>query len=700
MLPNQATPSAAAKNPLLQEWSDPFGVPPFAAIRPEHFLPAFAHAFAEHKQEVEAIAKNRAEPDFDNTIAVLERAGRTLSRIHDVFHLLAAAHGNDDILKIERELAPLEAAHWNAILMDAALFRRIEGAHERLADLDLTAEKARVLARYHLKFTRAGAALDAVRKARLAEINERLGALGTEFGQHVLADEQDHAIVLEHEQDLDGLPPFVRTAARAAAEERGIAGKHAITLSRSSVVPFLEFSARRDLREKVFKEWIARGDGGGTNDNKTIIAQMLALRTERAQLLGYRSFAEYRLADSMAKTPHAVRALLDTVWTPARNRALADRDALQALVQEEGGNFKPEAWDWRYYAEKLRKRRCDIDAASIKPYLQLERMIEAAFYTAQRLFGLSFEPVANVPAWHPDVRVWEVRDGHGRHRGVFFADYFARDSKHSGAWMTSLRDQEKLDGDIRPLVVNVMNFAKAGDSEPVLLSLDDAKTLFHEFGHALHALLSDVTYPGFSGTNVLLDWVELPSQLFEHWVERPEVLGRFALHYRTHEPMPEQLVHKLVAARTFNQGWTTVEYVASALLDLDLHLAQSPDDFHPGKFDVTSFEQSALARIGMPSEIVMRHRLPQFQHVFSGPGYASGYYSYMWSEVLDADAFTAFEESGDIFDAATARKLHDHVYAAGGARDPAELYAAFRGRLPTPDGLLRGRGLLDPITAE
>jgi peptidyl-dipeptidase Dcp len=649
---------------------------------------------------VQAIANNPAKPSFDNTIGALEAAGRTLSRIHDVFHLLAAAQTDDAILAIEREVAPLEAAHWNAIMLDEGLFRRIETVHERRSNLRLSAEPARVLERYHLKFARAGAALDAARKARLAEINERLAALGTEFGQHVLADEQEYALVLEKEQDLDGLPDFVRAASRAAANERGLSGKHVITLSRSSVAPFLEFSARRDLREKVFNAWIARGDRGGAADNKNIIAQMLALRAERAQLLGYESFAEYRLADSMAKTPEAVRSLLDQVWTRARTHALADRDALQALVQAEGANFKLEAWDWRYYAEKLRKQRCNIDEAAIKPYLELERMIEAAFYTANRLFGLSFQSLADVPVWHPDVRTWEVRDASGRHLGLFFGDYLARPSKHSGAWMTTLRDQEKLSGDIRPLVVNVMNFARTTEGEPILLSLDDARTLFHEFGHALHALLSDVTYPGFSGTNVLLDWVELPSQLFEHWLQSPEVLRRFALHYRTHEPIPEELVQRLLAARTFNQGWATVEYVASALLDLELHLARSPDDFHPDKFDVTSFEQSALARIGMPSEIVMRHRLPHFQHVFSGGGYASGYYSYMWSEVLDADAFAAFEESGNIFDKATARKLLEHVYAAGGSRDPADLYLAFRGRLPTPEGLLRRRGLADAITPE
>src|SRR6516165_6522739 len=417
---------------------------------------------------------------------------------------------------------------------------------------------------------------------------------------------------------------------------------------------------RRPRRSSGFRA------GGGATDNKAIIAEMVALRAERARLLGYATFADYRLDDTMAKTPQAVRGLLERVWAPGRRRAMADRDALQALVQAEGKNFALAPWDWRYYAEKLRKARCDIDEATTKPYLQLERIIEAAFYTANRLFGLTFERRDGVPVWHDEVRVWEVRDAAGRHRGLFFGDYFARTSKHSGAWMTALRDQERLRGDLHPLVVNVMNFSKAGEGEPTLLSFDDAKTLFHEFGHALHALLSDVTYPMIAGTNVLLDWSELPSQLFEHWLERPEILRRFALHYRTGEPLPEDQLRRLLAARTFNQGQTTLEYVASALIDLDMHLKAAAGD----GFDIDGFEQAELARIGMPAEIVMRHRPTHFQHVFAGAGYASAYYSYLWSEVLDADAFAAFEETGDIFDAGVAKRLHDHVYAAGGTRDP------------------------------
>jgi peptidyl-dipeptidase Dcp len=686
------SPASPTQNPLFEDWTGPFGVAPFARIEPGHFMPAFARAFAAHTAEVEGIAADPAEPTFANTIEALERGGETLTRIGSVFGLLAGAHTNDAIQAIELELAPLEAQHWNRILMNEALFRRVDSLHRRREELGLTAEQQRVLDRYHLMLKRAGAALDPVAKARLAEINERLATLGTTFGQNVLADEQGYTLVLEGEDDLAGLPDFVRAAARAAAAERGLAGKHVITISRSSVEPFLQFSARRDLREKIFRAWVARGDGGGATDNKAIIAEMVKLRAERARLLGYETFAHYRLDDAMAKTPEAVRGLLDRVWPPARLHAMADRDAMQALVQAEGKNFTIAAWDWRYYAEKLRKVRCDIDEATIKPYFQLERIIEAAFYTANRLFGLSFERRDGIPAWHEDVRVWEVRDAQGRHRGLFFGDYFARTSKHSGAWMTTMRDQERLRGDIHPLVINVMNFSKAGEGGPALLSYDDARTLFHEFGHALHGLLSDVTYPMVAGTSVLTDWVELPSQLYEHWLERPEVLSRFAVHSETGKPMPEDLLRRLLAARTFNQGCATVEYVASALVDLDIHLQPTVDGF-----DINAFEQSALAKIGMPAEIVMRHRPTHFQHIFSGGGYASAYYSYMWSEVLDADAFAAFEETGDIFHADIAKSLHDHVYAAGGARDPAELYTLFRGRLPTLDGLLKRRGLSEEV---
>jgi peptidyl-dipeptidase Dcp len=680
--------SPSASNPILANWSTPFQVPPFAEIAPDAFRDAFAHALTSHKREIEAITADPQRPSFKNTIAAVERSGRELTRVSSLFHALAGAHSNDTLLAIEREISPQLAAHWNKIRLNDALFARIDALWRERDGLALSPEQARVLERYHTSFRRAGAGLDAAAKARLAEIAERLAGLGTGFSQNVLKDEQSYVLELETEDDLAGLPEFLRHAAQTEATARGISGKHAITLSRSSVEPFLQSSRRRDLREKAFRAWIARGDNGGETDNKALIAEMVALRAERARLLGFATFADYRLDDAMAKTPAAVRELLQKVWRPARERAVADRNALQELIRGEGGNFKLAPWDWRYYAERLRKVRCDLDDAELKPYLALDNMIAAAFATAHRLFGLTFQERQDIPVWHPDVRTFEVTDADGRHMGIFFGDYFARPSKRSGAWMTTLRPQERLDADQRPLVINVMNFAKASPGEPTLLSLDDARTLFHEFGHALHALLSDVTYPMISGTSVLTDFVELPSQLYEHWLEQPEVLREFARHYQTGAAMPEAMIDKLAAARTFNQSFATVEYLASALVDLDLHLLERADHL-----DINVFERESLARIGMPEEIVMRHRLPHFAHIFSGGWYASAYYSYMWSEVLDADAFQAFREAGDVFDKATAQKLRTHIYAAGGTREPAKAYTAFRGRLPSPDALLRKRGL-------
>jgi peptidyl-dipeptidase Dcp len=684
------------ENPFFADWKTPDGVPPFDRIEPQDFRLAYKRALAEHEAEISVIAADPAPATFDNTIAAMEASGRALTRVQNVFHVLAGAHSNDALLELEREIAPQIARHWNKVHTNAGLFSRIDALAKQADALGLSAEQKRVLERYHISFRRAGAGLDGPAKERLSTIIERLAALGTSFSQNVLADEQAFALSLEGETELAGLPAFMREAMKSDAQERGLDG-HVVTLSRSSVEPFLQFADRRDLREKVFRAFIMRGDNGGETDNKAIIAETVRLRAERARLLGFPDFAHYRLDDAMAKTPGAARELLDTVWTRARRKALADRDDLQALVQEDGGNFKLAPWDWRYYAEKLRQQRCDFDEAAIKPYLSLERMIEAVFYTAERLFGLTFRPRTDVPAWHPDVRVWEVLGRDGKQIGLFFGDYFARPSKRSGAWMTSLRDQEKLAGDIRPLIVNVCNFSKAPGDEPTLLSFDDARTLFHEFGHALHGLLSNVTYPEISGTSVATDFVELPSQLYEHWLEQPQVLRRFALHYQTGEPMPEALLQRLIAARNFNRGFATIEYVACALVDLDFHSLDAGTAAE--EIDSTKFEDKALARIGMPDEIAMRHRPPHFAHIFAGGGYAAGYYSYMWSEVLDADAFEAFEETGDIFDPSTAKRLHDFVYAAGGSRDPADAYKAFRGRLPSADALLRKRGFTEPAVA-
>ncbi len=676
------------QNPLLAAWTGPFGLPPLPTIKPEHFRPAFDAAFARHRAELDAISANAEPPSFANTIVALEKGGRDLERVANVFFVLAGADTGDAIEAVEREVSPLLARHSNAMYLDRALYARIADLYARREALGLNAEQARVLDRYHTRFVRAGGALDKPEQDRLATINEQLASLGTQFGQNVLADEKAYALVLE-EGDLAGLPDFARAAAKAAAEERGQPGKYAITLARSSCESFLQFSARRDLREKIFQAWIKRGENGGATDNRALIAEMVSLRAERAKLLGFGTYADYRLDDQMAKTPQAARKLLDEVWGRARAKAAAERDALQKMIAQEGGNFALAPWDWRYYTEKLRKARYDLDEAEIKPYFQLDKMVEAAFETAHRLFGLNFKPVC-VPLYHPDARAFEVTDKAGAHVGLFVGDYFARGSKHSGAWMTSLRDQEKLAGEVRPVILNVCNFSKPAAGEPALLSFDDARTLFHEFGHALHGLLSNVTYPLLAGTSVPSDFVELPSQLYEHWLEVAEILQKYARHARTGEPMPKALLDRLLATRTFNQGFATVEYTACALVDLDIHAL--PD---AAKLDVSQFEKDDLDRIHMPAEIVMRHRLPHFQHLFSGGGYAAGYYSYMWSEVLDADAFEAFEETGNAFDSATAQRLRDFIYSAGNLRDPAEAYKAFRGRLPAVDALLKKRGLAD-----
>ncbi len=679
------TRSSTDANPLLEPWTGPFEAPPFERIEPAHFRPAFAAALKDARREIDAIAADPAPPTFANTIEALERSGRSLDRVAGVFFNLTGAATNEELQAIEREIAPILARHRNDTYLNEALFKRIGALKAEEAKLGLSAEQARVLGRYHLNFTRSGAGAPPDAKARLAAIGERLATLAAEFGQNVLADEKAWLMLLD-EEDLEGLPDFYRASAARMAAERGHPEHFAVTLSRSSIEPFLQFSARRDLREAAFRAWEARGENGGASDNRAIAAEMVRLRAERARLLGYESYAHYRLADTMAKTPRAALDLLESVWAPGVSTARKDEEALQQIVASEGGNFKVAPWDWRYLAEKRRKAEFDFDEGELKPYLQLDRMIEAAFYAASRLFGLSFEERFDLKLYDPDVRAWTVSGRDGSPIALFIGDYFARPSKRSGAWMSNFRAQQKLDGPQLPIVVNVMNFAKGAQGEASLLSLADARTLFHEFGHALHGILSDVTYPLISGTRVAGDFVEFPSQLYEHWINAPEMLRRFALHYKTGEPIPEALLAKLLKARRFNQGWATVEYTASALVDLRLHLDPSP-----ANVDVVAFEREELARIGMPDAIAMRHRAPHFQHIFSG-GYSAAYYSYLWSEVLDADGFEAFEEAGDIFDPEVAQRLHDFVYAAGGSRDYEAAYLGFRGRARSPAALFRKRG--------
>ncbi|HVY50742.1 MAG TPA: M3 family metallopeptidase [Devosia sp.] len=674
-------------NPFFEQWTTPWEAPPFDAISTADFRPAYDEALRLHRQEIAAIAGNGEPPTFANTIAALERSGALLKRVDMVFSQLAAAHTSDQLQAIERDLAPIVARHWNEIFLNAQLFARIDSLHEAREDLGLEPEQLRVLDRYHLDFVRAGARLTAGERDRFAAITERLAVLGTTFSQNVLADEQETVFALS-EAEAEGLPDWARAAAAETARERKLNAPYAVTTSRSSVEPVLQFARDRALREKVWRAFVARGRRGNAHDNRAVVAETAALRAELAALMGYETFAHYRLADSMAKTPQAANDLLQRVWAPGRLRAERDREALQALIKADHGEFRLEPWDWRYYAERLRRERYDFDENELKPYLELENLIEASFFTATQLFGLSFLERQDIPVYHPDMRVWQVMRG-DRVVGLFYGDYFARPSKRSGAWMTSFRDQERLDREILPLVVNTCNFIKPPEGEPALLSLDEARTLFHEFGHALHGLLSDVTYPRLSGTSVVRDFVELPSQLYEHWFESEPVLARLR-HYKTGDAVPAELVARMQSARKANKGFETVEFVSSALLDMAFH------SIGPGAaVDADAIEQQTLQQIGMPPEIALRHATAHFGHIFGG-GYAAGYYSYLWSEVLDADGYRAFEEAGDPFDPATAERLYRYVYSGGGTRDFAEAYRLFRGRDPDVAALLEGRGLADP----
>ncbi|UWQ78959.1 M3 family metallopeptidase [Leisingera sp. S132] len=666
-------------NPLLSRWDTPFEIAPFNSISDEDFAPALEQALAAHKAQTDAIANSSEPPGFANVIEALETPCRELEQVLGVFFTVAGADSNPKREELQRAFSPKLAAHFSAITANKALYARIKAVWDQRAELDLTAEQQRVLMLTHRGFVRGGAGLEGEADTRMQEIKGRLATLGTQFTQNLLADEREWFMELS-EEDLEGLPDFVVKAARAAGEEKGASGP-VVTLSRSLITPFLQFSPRRDLREKAFNAWAARGANGGGTDNRAIAAEILQLREERAQLLGYENFAAYKLETEMAKSPEAVRGLLMEVWEAAKSRADEDAQILTEMMQADGVNGDLEPWDWRYYAEKRRKAEHDLDEAALKPYLQLDRLIEASFACANRLFGLEFAPL-EVPLYHPDCRAWEVtRDG--SHVAVFIGDYFARGSKRSGAWCSAMRQQAKFPNVQAPVVINVCNFAKG---EPALLSWDDARTLFHEFGHALHQMLSDVTYESISGTSVARDFVELPSQLYEHWLEVPEVLQEFATHAETGEPMPQEMLEKVLGAANFDMGFQTVEYVASALVDLAFHDGAAPADPMAKQAEV-------LAEIGMPQAIIMRHATPHFAHVFSGDGYSSGYYSYMWSEVMDADAFAAFEEAGGAFDAERAKALEEHILSTGGSVDPAELYTAFRGRLPGVEALLKGRGL-------
>ena len=670
-------------NPLLGVWNTAFGLPPFGQIKDSDFAPAFEVALAQARARVAEIASDPAAPTFANVIEALELSEEALSQVSGVFYNLTGADSTPAREALQSEMAPKLSAYASEITNNRALFGRIEALWQARDTLGLTPEQARVLELYRRMFVRSGALLEGAGSARLTDVKSRLAVLGTQFSQNLLSDERSWVMPLA-ETDLAGLPEFVLAAARAAGEEKG-AGGPVVTLSRSIIVPFLQFSPRRDLRQKAYEAWVQRGANGGDTDNRAIVAETLRLREERAKLLGYASFADYKLEPEMAKTPARVRDLLLRVWEPAKRKALGDSAVLEAMLHADGIVGPLEPWDWRYYSEKRRLAEHDLDEAVLKPYLGLEAMLRAMFDCASRLFGLEFAPL-DVPLYHPDCRAWEVRRG-GQHIAVFIGDYYARGSKRSGAWCSDIRPQRRLGGDQRPVVVNVCNFAKG---DPCLLSYDDARTLFHEFGHALHQMLSNVTYGFISGTSVARDFVELPSQLYEHWLEVPEVLEKHARHYQTGEAMPADMLHRLLAAGSYDQGFATVEFVSSAMVDLAFHEGTAPADPMQKQAEV-------LEGLGMPRAIRMRHATPHFAHAMSGDGYSSGYYSYMWSEVMDADAFAAFEETGDPFDPATAARLEKFILSAGGSEEAEVLYTRFRGKMPGVEPLLKGRGLLEVV---
>lgn len=685
--------STAALYPALTEWNGIHGLPRFDAISDEDFAGAFDAALAAHNAEIDDIAQDTAEPSFANTIIALETAGDELSRVSALFWNKAGAHTNPAIQALERDIAPKMSRHYSKISMNEALFARVDTLWEKRETLGLTGEELRVLERHWKGFVRSGAKLPKEAQERLAEINEELAGLGAKFGQNVLADEKSWKLLVSSDEDLAGVPDFLRDAMAGAAREHGEEGKFAVTLSRSIIEPFLTFSQRRDLREQAFKAWVARGENGGESDNRDTVKRTLELRYEKARLLGYDNFAAYKLDNTMAKTPEAVNTLLMQVWDRAVARAGEEEAELAAIIADEGKNHDVMPWDWRHYAEKLRSRKFSFSETELKPYLQLEKIVEACFDVATRLFGIRAVELKDAKAYHPDVRTFEIRDEKGDLVAMFLADFFARPSKRSGAWMSSFQSQHRLPlkngavGEL-PIIYNVCNFAKPSAGKPALLSLDDARTLFHEFGHALHGMLSNVTYPSVSGTGVSRDFVELPSQLYEHWLTVPEILEKYALHYETGEPMPKALLDKVLAAQTFNAGFNTVEFTSSALVDMAFHTQGAVSD-------PMAVQNEVLGRLNMPKSIVMRHATPHFQHVFSGDGYSAGYYSYMWSEVLDADAFEAFEETGDPFNAQMARKLRDNIYSVGGSVDAEETYKAFRGKMPSPDAMLKKRGLVN-----
>lgn len=678
-------------NPLLQVWETPFGAPPFDRIDTEDFEPAFGAAMKRNLAEIDAISSNAAAPSFDNTIVALEKAGKDLARVQRTFSALTSSATSDELRAIQSRMAPRLAAHSSAITLNAALFARIDSLFARRATLGLDAEQSRVLERTHTRFVRAGAKLQGQARERLAAITEELAGLYTSFSQNVQKSAEAFALVLKDEKDRAGLPDFVLSAAAQAGADRGLEGQYVITLARSSFEPFMTHSTRRDLREALFVGWTNRGDNDDEFDNEENIRRILRLRLERARLLGFEDFAAYRTANTMAGTSRRAKDLLDEVWVGALAKARSEAARIEAVMRKEGADHELRPWDWWHYAEKARAASYDLDEDAVKAYLSLDNVLRAQFAVAERLFGIKFSSRDDIPTYHPDVRVWEVRDAAGKSVGLFYGDYFARPGKRSGAWMSALRTQHRLGDGSAPLIMNNCNYNKPAPGKPALITMREAEVVFHEFGHALHGLLSRVTYPSISGTAVDFDFVEFPAQIYEHWMRRPEVIREFALHHETGEPMPVALVERLKKAANAQAGFDNVEFIASAFVDLAFHRITDPEVL--ARLDVNSFEDGVLAQARMPKAIEMRHRSPHFLHSFAGELYASGYYTYMWAGVLDNDGFAAFEEAGNIYDPALARKLYDFVYSAGNKRPAMEAYVGFRGREPSTAPLLRNRGL-------
>lgn len=688
---NKDNMSSTTDNPLLQEWQGPYGgVPPFDQVTTGLFAPAIDVALQETLDEIRQIAEDANAPDFENTIATLERSGKKLERVLTIFYIWSANMSDTTFQRIELEYSPKIASLRDQIVQNEKLFARIQAVYESADLAKLTPEQQRLTWYHYSDFARSGARLDSADKARLAAINQELAVRFAKFGQLVLADEENDYVLIEAESDLAGLPPAQVNAAREYAELKGLNG-WAIANTRSAVDPFLTFASNRALREKVWRMFKSRGDNDNANNTNDVIRDILRLRAERAALLGFETHAHLMLDDKMAGTPERAMDLMNAVWKPAVDRVKEEVKDMQAVARQEGQHITIEPWDYLYYAEKVRKQKYDLDQDLLKPYMQLDNLREGMFWVAGKLFGLSFTPIDDVPVFHPDVNVWRVTSKTtGKDVGLWYFDPYARPGKRSGAWMNNYRGQQKLDGEVLPIVSNNCNYVKAKPGEPVLISFDDASTLFHEFGHALHGLLSDVTYPTLQSPNVASDFVEFPSQLMERWLTTPEVLNRYALHFETGEPIPQELIEKIHRSNTFNSGYETVEYLSSAIVDMKLHLLGARE------VDPRAFEKETLQSLGMPAEIAMRHRLPQFLHLFSDDMYSAGYYSYLWSEVISSDAYRAFLEAGGPYDKTVSARYARHILSVGNTVDPAETYRVFRGGDPKIEGYMEDKGFGKP----